>query len=93
VNTHELEAQLAPRWARVLGLTDVPPEADFFELGGNSLLVAELTVVLEDELGIAASVEDVFAAPSIAALARRLARDPTIRHSQSPGVARPEPDR
>jgi acyl carrier protein len=67
-----LESRMERLWARVLEVDTVPPDADFFELGGNSLLVAELVLMLEDEAGIAVASEDVFAAPSIAALARRL---------------------
>jgi oxalate---CoA ligase len=46
-----LEAALAGIWAHLLGRADVGREADFFALGGNSLLAASLLATVADLLG------------------------------------------
>jgi thioester reductase-like protein len=47
-----LEASLARLWEEVLGVDQVGPEDDFFELGGNSLLAATIFARLRDLFGI-----------------------------------------
>jgi amino acid adenylation domain-containing protein/non-ribosomal peptide synthase protein (TIGR01720 family) len=69
------ETMLAELWAAVLGREAASPlgvDADFFELGGHSLLAAQLAVRASEALGLAVAVGDLFAAPTVAALAERL---------------------
>ena len=46
-----LESEIAQLWARMLGRESVDPEADFFELGGDSLLAVEMRLSLERVIG------------------------------------------
>ncbi|WP_369213687.1 FkbM family methyltransferase [Streptomyces flavofungini] len=52
-------AVLARVWAQLFGPDSVRPEADFFDLGGNSLTVVRLMAAVEDELGEDALSPDV----------------------------------
>jgi amino acid adenylation domain-containing protein len=78
-----LEAFICARYATVLGLPQVDPEASFFALGGNSLQAMRLVARLRSSLGDAVSVGLLFQASSPAALADRL------RHS-APHVSLPK---
>jgi thioester reductase-like protein len=65
------EAGLSALWARLLGRGHVRLDDDFFALGGNSLLAAEMLAHTRSVFGIAAD--------SVRPLTRRLLRDPTLR--------------
>jgi len=46
-----LEFEITRLWARLLGRESVDPSADFFELGGDSLLAVEMRLALEQLTG------------------------------------------
>jgi amino acid adenylation domain-containing protein/thioester reductase-like protein len=66
-----VQAGLAALWARLLKRDQVLLDDDFFALGGNSLLAAEMLAHARALLGIPAD--------AVAPLTRRLLRDPTLR--------------
>jgi acyl-coenzyme A synthetase/AMP-(fatty) acid ligase/thioesterase domain-containing protein len=71
------ENVVAQVWARALELEVVPRDADFFELGGDSLTAEALISMIVGELGVpAASVSTslLAEAPTVAEFARRLRR-------------------
>lgn len=67
-----MEVALAKIWAEVLGLGTVSAQADFFEIGGDSLLAVQVIARIESTLGIAISIYQFFESPTIAAIAARL---------------------
>ncbi|WP_327142336.1 non-ribosomal peptide synthase/polyketide synthase [Nocardia sp. NBC_01327] len=75
-----LERLVAASFAEVIGLessAEADPvaglDADFFALGGNSLMATRLAARLGADLGVRVPVAAVFEAPTVAALAERLA--------------------
>ncbi|MFE3164987.1 acyl carrier protein [Streptomyces sp. NPDC059224] len=62
----------------------VVPEDDFFALGGDSITAVELSLRLEERLGVEVDVELVVGLPDLAALAEALAQpspaSPTAKH-------------
>ena len=66
-----VEAGLSALWARLLKLDQVHLDDDFFALGGNSLLAAEMLAHTRALLGVPAD--------AVGPLTRRLLRDPTLR--------------
>jgi len=51
-------------WAEMLKIDDVGPHDDFFEMGGNSLIVAAAVARLSEQLTINLSPHALFAAPT-----------------------------
>ncbi|NEC26564.1 acyl carrier protein, partial [Streptomyces sp. SID8111] len=47
------------------------PDADFFDAGGTSVDAVELAAALDDELGVALDLDDIFADARPSSLARR----------------------
>lgn len=64
--TERLVQQL---WCQRLDRPDIGRHEDFFEIGGHSLLAAQVVSALRRELAVPLTVGDLFAHPSIAALA------------------------
>ncbi|HEX6041745.1 phosphopantetheine-binding protein, partial [Longimicrobium sp.] len=68
----ELEVAIAAVWREVLNLPSVGVNDSFFEIGGHSLLVAQLQDRLKTALGREVSMVDLFQYPTISALAAHL---------------------
>ncbi|MFF5970812.1 amino acid adenylation domain-containing protein [Streptomyces sp. NPDC012769] len=72
----ERERALCALFGEILGIDDITIDDDFFELGGHSLLATRLVGRARTELGAELAIGDLFRAPTVAALAARLATDP-----------------
>jgi len=67
------EALVAGIFSAVLGREEVGPEDDFFDLGGHSLLVAQVRSRLREALDLDLPLREIFERPKVAELAARLA--------------------
>ncbi|MFZ2173425.1 MAG: amino acid adenylation domain-containing protein, partial [Rhodococcus sp. (in: high G+C Gram-positive bacteria)] len=76
-----IEQTVAEVFADVLGLGRVGADAGFFDIGGNSLSATRVMARLRASLGTDSGVRDLFEAPTVAALAARIAH----AGSASPG--------
>lgn len=70
---NDLEASLAKLWSSVLKLERVSCTANFFEIGGDSLLIVQLNRLLKDTLDRDIPVTTLFQYPTIRTLATHLA--------------------
>jgi thioesterase domain-containing protein len=66
------EQVLADIWAEVLGVQRVGRRDHFFDLGGHSMLAVRMVGRVREALNPAATVDDVFAHPTLYQLAARL---------------------
>jgi hypothetical protein len=66
------EQRIAAVWSAVLGLDAVGAHDNFFDLGGNSLLLGTLHSRLERELAITLPIRRLFEHPTVHALAQAL---------------------
>ncbi len=69
---NEVERRLALIWSSILGFEAIDKHADFFEVGGHSLLAARLLARIEAEFGQRLSLLTLFKVPTIAAQAKLL---------------------
>ncbi len=77
------EDSLCALWTRVLGTRPSSEDADFFELGGDSLLALQLASAIRRETGLSATPQDILTAPTLGGLRARLAsieRNASTRH-------------
>jgi len=69
---NETEGALCSLWQRVLGGAAVSASADFFELGGDSLLATRMLVQLNQQFGLALGIRDIFNFRTVRELALHL---------------------
>ncbi|WP_203963598.1 non-ribosomal peptide synthetase [Actinocatenispora thailandica] len=67
------EEAVAGIWAQVLGVATIGPDDDFFALGGHSLRAAAILARIRAVLGVEVTLGAMFAAPTVAGLARAVA--------------------
>jgi amino acid adenylation domain-containing protein len=68
----ELERQLAETWAELLELDQIGVDQDVHALGADSLTMTQMVSRLRAQFGVDFSLNDIFDAPTVAALAARL---------------------
>ena len=73
----EMERTVAAVWAEVLGTEQVGVDDNFFEIGGNSLLLARVAAGLRTALGRDVRIVELFRHPTVAALAAALSAPET----------------
>lgn len=62
-----LTARVTAAWAEVLGTPTVPPDVNFFDLGGHSLAMFKLQDALEQHCGLRPSIVDLFQETTVTA--------------------------
>ena len=66
----ELEKQVAIIWGEVLGYAEIDVKADFFELGGDSILSSRIINTINKDLGTNLDFSDLFEYSTIEDFAR-----------------------
>ncbi len=71
----ELASAIAEIWQEVLGLDRIGHDETFFELGGHSLLIVQVQVRLQELVGRAVPVVELFNCPTVRTMAEHFAKD------------------
>jgi len=71
----EMEREIQKLWQDLLGIDGLGIDDDFFALGGHSLIAVRLFSRLRSEYGKSYAISLLFEAPTVRALAQRLAED------------------
>jgi acyl carrier protein len=82
----ELEQTIAKIWRDVLHVEQIGLNDNFFDMGGHSLLMAQIHSKLRETLGRDFSMIDLFKYPTISALTQHLNTDATPREPSFPPV-------
>ncbi|MBP5223363.1 MAG: non-ribosomal peptide synthetase, partial [Lachnospiraceae bacterium] len=69
-NTYE--QTVSDIWKKILGMDKVYVHDNFFEIGGNSLLVVQMHTMLKEKFGDIISIGEIFANPTIRTLAEKI---------------------
>ncbi|MFL9875924.1 amino acid adenylation domain-containing protein [Paraburkholderia megapolitana] len=80
--------QVTAIWCEVLGLTHIEPTKNFFEAGGNSLLLVQVHARLKRSFERVPTLTELFRYPSVAALAAHLDGASPANRSAAPRAAR-----
>jgi len=72
---NELEKQVAAIWTRVLGVENVGVHDNFYDLGGHSILMAQVFNEVREVVRREVAMVELFEHPTISALARHLSRE------------------
>lgn len=67
-----MEAIISSIWSRILGVAQLSPTDNFFDLGGDSILLVQVHAELQEALGRVFSVTDLFQYCSIRSLGKYL---------------------
>ncbi len=70
---NQLEMAISSVWSRILGTKEVQLDSNFFDLGGDSLLLVAVHSNLQKELKLEIQITDLFEFTTVRALARHLA--------------------
>jgi amino acid adenylation domain-containing protein len=84
----ELERSIAGIWQDVLHSAAVGVQDNFFDLGGHSLLLVQVQSRLQEALGRAIPIVDLFRYPTIRALARHLTAEQAGSRAAAQGADR-----
>jgi amino acid adenylation domain-containing protein len=89
-----IEALLVAVWEEVLGVEGLGARDSFFDLGGHSLLAVQMVSRVRAQLGLEMELRDLFEAPTVEQLARRIAgRQGALAAAPPPLVAQPRDGR
>ena len=87
----DVESDIAEIWKQVLKLKQVGMHDNFFSLGGNSLLLAQVHEKVQQALNNKFSIIELFRYPSISTLASHLSGEAPITVNKSPEQRRQLP--
>jgi len=74
----DTEQRLCQIWQEVLGISVIGIHDNFFEVGGNSLLLVRVATAVMDEFGIEIGLLQSFSSPTIEALAAMIDERQTL---------------
>lgn len=88
----ELATAIAEIWQEVLGLDRIGHDETFFELGGHSMLIVQVQVRLQELIGRAVPVVELFNCPTVRTMAEHFAQE--LEAGERPaGAAAASPER
>ena len=72
-----IEQTILEIWREVLGVSHIRIDDNFFDLGGDSLLLARIQLRLQDQVKAEIAITDLFEFPTVRSLSRHISRKPS----------------
>jgi acyl-CoA synthetase (AMP-forming)/AMP-acid ligase II/acyl carrier protein len=82
-----LEQELAGSWAEILDVDRVGVDQDVLALGVDSLAMTQMILRVKEEFGVELTFDDIFEAPTVAALAFRVGSSPKRSRGKMSGAS------
>jgi acyl carrier protein len=83
VSSDEVEQQMVRIWQRVLGLDAIGVQNNFFELGGDSVMIIQIVRLIHETFQVSLPMHLMFEKTTIASLAEAVKQQQEIsRHEQ-----------
>lgn len=79
---NEMEENLAEIWQKVLGLERIGVHDNFFDIGGNSILLIQMHTQIEKRYPAKVTMTDLFAYTTISALAKVMSMEKEIEYKE-----------
>nr|CTQ90218.1 Acyl-CoA dehydrogenase, short-chain specific (EC 1.3.8.1) [Kibdelosporangium sp. MJ126-NF4] len=70
--SREIEQAVTALWCDLFGIAAIEPDADFFSLGGHSMIAVRMAARLKEKLGLRVPVRLIMENPTVNELTRRL---------------------
>jgi peptidyl carrier protein len=70
LSTEEITQRVRAIWTDILGPGSDQPGATFFELNGQSIAAVQIAAAVEEQLGVALDIGDLFEDPDLETLTR-----------------------
>lgn len=83
---NDLETRLVAIWAEVLKVKRIGVVDNFFDLGGHSLMAAQVIARVRKYLGVEVGIRSLFEEPTVAALAIAVERARTESRTRPPRI-------
>jgi acyl carrier protein len=74
LETSSVRDKILAMWEQLLSLEGINPEANFFELGGDSMTAIRLLRRLREEVHPDVKLDDIYEFPSVSQLSNRVAQ-------------------
>ena len=84
-----IEATLIDLWSGLLGVTDIGPDDDFFDLGGHSLIAIRLMTAIRATFGVRLELASIFDASTVSGLAAAIRAERPDADSSEPSTDGP----
>src|SRR5207248_9376634 len=84
----DIEQAVVDAWSKVLGISEIGPEDDFFALGGDSLPAVQVVMQLNQTFGTSLGLQDIFDHHTVAELAEVIANAVRQNAGNSAGLNR-----
>ncbi|MBN2403137.1 MAG: acyltransferase domain-containing protein [Spirochaetes bacterium] len=79
----KIEDKVLAIWQELLQIKNIKPDSNFFELGGNSLIGANLIVMINRIFGIELTVDSIFYSPTVLQMAKLIEETKTGDRKQN----------
>lgn len=68
----EIEKKISQIWTKYLGISNIGLDDNFFEMGGDSLVIEQISSQLSNQFNLKVTTTDIYQYPTIALLAKNL---------------------